>query len=46
MGIAVGSGWRIEQGWYMEGGPPAGTVIVTLNGLELTTITGAIFITT
>jgi hypothetical protein len=45
MGINVGAGWRINEGWYMEGGPVAGTQIVTLTGIELTTITGALFIT-
>jgi len=45
MGILIGSGWTIGQGWDLSGGPPAGTEIVTLSGLNLTTISGALFIT-
>ena len=45
MTIQIGAGWQIGQGWNLQGGPAAGTEIVTLSGLNLTTISGTLFVT-
>ena len=45
MAIQVGAGWQIGQGWYFQGGPAPGTEIVTLSELNITTLSGLVFIT-
>jgi hypothetical protein len=45
MTIQVGAGWQIGQGWNFQGGPPPGTEIVTLSDLNITTISGLLFVT-
>jgi len=45
MTIQVGSGWQIGQGWNLQGGPPPGTEIVTISGLNITTLSGLVFVT-
>jgi hypothetical protein len=45
MGVNIGSGWRIASGWVIIGGPPPGTEIVTISGLNITTLSGDLLIT-
>ena len=45
MTILIGAGWQIGQGWNFQGGPAAGTEIVTLSGLNITTISGNLLVT-
>jgi hypothetical protein len=45
MGINIGQGWRIGQGWNIQGGPPPGSEIVTISGLNITTLSGDLLIT-
>ena len=45
MAIQIGAGWLIGQGWNFQGGPPPGTEIVTLSDLNITTISGLLFVT-
>ena len=45
MTIQVGSGWQIGQGWAFQGGPAPGTEIVTLSGLNITTLSGDLLVT-
>jgi hypothetical protein len=45
MGINIGSGWRIAGGWSIQGGPPPGSEIVTISGLNITTLSGDLLIT-
>ena len=45
MAIQIGAGWQIGQGWAFQGGPAPGTEIVTLSGLNITTISGLVFVT-
>ena len=45
MAIQVGAGWQIGQGWNFQGGPPPGTEIITLSGLNITTLSGLLLVT-
>jgi len=45
MTIQIGAGWTIGLGWNFQGGPAPGTEIVTLSGLNITTISGALIVT-
>jgi hypothetical protein len=45
MSIVIGQGWSIGAGWNFEGGPSPGTEIVTLSGLNITTLSGLLLVT-
>ena len=45
MSLIVGAGWSIGSGWNFEGGPVSGTEIVTLSGLNITTLSGDLLVT-
>lgn len=45
MGVNIGSGWSIASGWEILGGPPPGSEIVTISGLNITTLSGDLLVT-
>lgn len=45
MSLIIGAGWRIGAGWNVEGGPAGGSEIVTLSGLNITTLSGNLLVT-
>jgi hypothetical protein len=45
MSLIIGAGWRIGPGWNIVGGPSGGTEIVTLSGLNITTLSGDLLVT-
>ena len=45
MSLIIGAGWRIGAGWNIEGGPADGSEIVTLSGLNITTLSGNLLVT-
>jgi len=45
MSLVIGAGWRIGAGWNITGGPPGGSEIVTLSGLNITTLSGDLLAT-
>ena len=45
MSLYIGAGWQIGPGWNVQGGPDSGTEIVTLSGLNITTLSGTLLVT-
>ena len=45
MGVNIGRGWSIGNGWIIIGGPPPGTEIITISGLNITTLSGNLLVT-
>ena len=45
MAIYIASGWNIGAGWTIQGGPPPGTEITTISGLNITTLSGSLLVT-
>ena len=45
MSLVIGQGWRIGAGWNIIGGPASGSEIVTLSGLNITTLSGDLLVT-
>ena len=45
MSLYIGAGWAIGPGWNVTGGPAPGSEIVTLSGLNITTLSGDLLIT-
>jgi hypothetical protein len=45
MAVYIGAGWQISNGWQIGGGPVSGTEIVTLSGLNITTLSGDLLVT-
>jgi hypothetical protein len=45
MAVYIAGGWRIGSGWSIQGGPPAGTEITTISGLNITTLAGDLLVT-
>jgi hypothetical protein len=45
MSLIIGAGWRIGPGWNIVGGPLGGSEIVTLSGLNITTLSGDLLVT-
>ena len=45
MALTIGSGWQISGNWNLVGGPPAGSLFITLSGDFITTISGDNLIT-
>ena len=45
MPIYIASGWKIGAGWTLIGGPPPGTEIITISGLNITTLSGNLLVT-
>ena len=45
MPIYIASGWRIGAGWTIIGGPPPGSEITTISGLNITTLSGDLLVT-
>jgi hypothetical protein len=45
MPIYIASGWSVGAGWTLIGGPPAGSEIITISGLNITTLAGDLLVT-
>ena len=45
MPIYIASGWRIGAGWTLIGGPPPGSEIITISGLNIITLAGDLLVT-
>jgi hypothetical protein len=45
MGVNIGRGWSIGNGWTIIGGPPPGSEIITISGLNITTLSGDLLVT-
>lgn len=45
MAVYIAGGWRIGAGWSIQGGPPPGTEITTISGLNITTLAGDLLVT-
>ena len=45
MAVYIASGWRIGAGWSIQGGPPTGSEITTISGLNITTLAGDLLVT-
>ncbi len=45
MAIYIAGGWNIAGVWTIQGGPPPGTEITTISGLNITTLAGDLLVT-
>ena len=45
MTIYIAGGWKIAGGWNFQGGPPPGSEITTISGLNITTLAGDLLVT-
>jgi hypothetical protein len=45
MAVYIAGGWNISGGWSIQGGPQPGSEIITISGLNITTLSGNLLIT-
>ena len=45
MPIYIAGGWKRGAGWTLIGGPPPGSEIITISGLNITTLSGDLLVT-